>query len=314
VVLKPDRERIAAAGLSSAQVAMAINLVAGGIDIAKYSDEPGDGQRYDIRVKAREGSISKPEDLAKIFLRNQEGRMVRLDTVAQFKESLGPASINRYDLNYSASFFVTPRGDLGQATKRVNAMAKDLLPPGYRINMIGAAEELGKTMGQTGFLMLLALTLLYMVLASQFNSFLQPAIVMLAQPLAIVGGLAALWMTGQTINIISIVGLVLLIGLVAKNSILLVDLTNQRRDQGMKVDQALRDACPTRMRPVIMTSATVILALAPAALGVGAGAEMTQSLAITVIGGMISSTLLTLVLVPAVYSLIEGWREKRGGQ
>jgi HAE1 family hydrophobic/amphiphilic exporter-1 len=153
--------------------------------------------------------------------------------------------------------------------------------------------------------------LLYMVLASQFNSFLQPAIVMLAQPLAIVGGVAALWLTGQTLNIYSMIGLVLLIGLVAKNSILLVDLTNQRRAEGLKVDAALRNACPIRMRPVLMTSMTVILALAPAAAGFGAGNETNQPLAIAVIGGMISSTLLTLVVVPAVYSLVEGWRERR---
>ena len=128
---------------------------------------------------------------------------------------------------------------------------------------------------------------------------------------AIVGGVAALWATGQTLNIYSMIGLVLLIGLVAKNSILLVDLTNQRRGEGLRVDAALRNACPIRMRPVLMTSMTVILALAPAALGFGAGNETNQPLAIAVIGGMISSTLLTLVVVPAVYSLVEGWRERR---
>jgi HAE1 family hydrophobic/amphiphilic exporter-1 len=122
---------------------------------------------------------------------------------------------------------------------------------------------------------------------------------------------AALWATGHTLNIYSMIGLVLLIGLVAKNSILLVDLTNQRRDEGLPVDTALRNACPIRMRPVLMTSATVILALAPAALGFGAGNETNQPLAIAVIGGMVSSTLLTLVVVPAVYSLVEGWRERR---
>ena len=150
-----------------------------------------------------------------------------------------------------------------------------------------------------------------MVLASQFNSFLQPFIVMLAQPLAITGGVMALWLTGHTLNIYSMIGLVLLIGLVAKNSILLVDLTNQRRAQGMSADAALRDACPVRMRPVLMTSLTIILALLPAALGLGAGAETNGPMAVAVIGGMISSTLLTLVVVPAVYSLVEGRREAR---
>jgi HAE1 family hydrophobic/amphiphilic exporter-1 len=126
---------------------------------------------------------------------------------------------------------------------------------------------------------------------------------MLAQPLAIIGGVMALWLTGHTLNIFSMIGLVLLIGLVAKNSILLVDLTNQRRTQGMDIDAALLDACPIRLRPVLMTSLTIILALLPAALGLGAGAETNGPLSVAVIGGMITSTLLTLVVVPAVYSL-----------
>jgi HAE1 family hydrophobic/amphiphilic exporter-1 len=140
---------------------------------------------------------------------------------------------------------------------------------------------------------------------------LQPLLIMIAVPLAVVGGVIALWLFGHSLNIYSMIGLVLLIGLVAKNSILLVDLTNQRRAQGMSVDAALHDACPIRMRPVLMTSLTLILALAPAAIGLGAGAETNAPLAIAVIGGMITSTLLTLVVVPAAYSLLENWRESR---
>jgi HAE1 family hydrophobic/amphiphilic exporter-1 len=134
---------------------------------------------------------------------------------------------------------------------------------------------------------------------------------MIAVPLAVIGGVISLWLFGYSLNIYSMIGLVLLIGLVAKNSILLVDLTNQRRAQGMRVDDALADACPIRMRPVLMTSLTLILALAPAAIGLGAGAETNAPLAIAVIGGMITSTLLTLVVVPAAYSLLENWRERR---
>lgn len=311
LVFAPDRLRIADAGLSTQDVALAINMLTGGVDIAKFNDEPGDGQRYDIRVKAREGSFTQPSDLSKIFLRNKAGQLVRLDSVASFKEALGPAVVGRFDLQYAATFYATPTLPLGEAVEVVRAAAAELLPTGYQIKLIGQAEEFGKTQKYMSFTFALALTLLYMVLASQFNSFLQPAIVMLAQPLAIVGGVAALWATGQTLNIYSMIGLVLLIGLVAKNSILLVDLTNQRRAEGLRVDAALRNACPIRMRPVLMTSATVILALAPAALGFGAGNETNQPLAIAVIGGMISSTLLTLVVVPAVYSLVEGWRERR---
>jgi HAE1 family hydrophobic/amphiphilic exporter-1 len=310
LVFQPDRLRIASSNLSTVDVALAINMLTGGVDIAKYNDEPGDGQRYDIRVKAREGEFTQPSDLSKIFVRSKDGKMVRLDSVANFRESLGPAVIGRYDLQYATTFFATPTIPLGEAVSKVKALGADL-PAGYQVKLIGQAEEFQKTMTYMVFTFALALVLLYMVLASQFNSFLQPAIVMLAQPLAIVGGVAALWLFNQSLNIYSMIGLVLLVGLVAKNSILLVDLTNQRRTQGMAVDAALRNACPTRMRPVLMTSATVILALFPAALGLGAGAETNQPLSIAVIGGMISSTLLTLVVVPSVYSLIEGWRERR---
>jgi HAE1 family hydrophobic/amphiphilic exporter-1 len=310
LVFRPDRLRIANANLTTADVALAVNMLTGGVDIAKFNDEPGDGQRYDIRVKAKEGAFSQPADLAKIFIRSKDGRMVRLDSVAAFEEKLGPAVIGRFDLQYAATFYATPTMPLGAAVDLVRSTAAEILPAGFQVKMIGQAEEFGKTMKYMVFTFALALVLLYMVLASQFNSFLQPAIVMLAQPLAIVGGIAALWLFGQSLNIYSMIGLVLLVGLVAKNSILLVDLTNQRRAQGLAVDAALRAACPIRMRPVLMTSATVILALFPAALGLGAGAETNQPLSIAVIGGMISSTLLTLVVVPAVYSLVENRRAR----
>lgn len=310
LVFQPDRLRIASANLTTADVALAVNMLTGGIDIAKYNDEPGDGQRYDIRVKGKEGEFSQPSDLSKIYLRSRDGKLVRMDSVASFRETLGPAVIGRYDLQYAATFFVTPTMPLGDAVKAVREAAADL-PTGYQVKMIGQAEEFGKTVKYMVFAFGLALVLLYMVLASQFNSFLQPVVVMLAQPLAIIGGVAALWATGQTLNIYSMIGLVLLIGLVAKNSILLVDLTNQRRAGGMEIDAALRNACPVRMRPVLMTSATVILALTPAALGFGAGSETNQPLAIAVIGGMVSSTLLTLVVVPSVYSLVENWVARR---
>jgi HAE1 family hydrophobic/amphiphilic exporter-1 len=172
--------------------------------------------------------------------------------------------------------------------------------------MKGRAEEFGKTAGYMLFAFVTAIVLVYMVLASQFNSFIQPLIVMVAQPLAIIGGVAALWVTGHSLNIYSMIGLVLLVGLVAKNSILLIDLTNQRRVEGRTAREALLEACPQRLRPVLMTSLTIVLALLPAALGFGAGADTNGPLAVAVIGGMVSSTLLTLVVVPAVYSLVAG--------
>jgi HAE1 family hydrophobic/amphiphilic exporter-1 len=311
LVLEPDRVRTAALGLTSADVALAVNMLTGGIDIAKYNDQPGDGERYDVRIKAKEGEFQQQADLSRIYLRNRSGQLVRLDNVARFRETIGPAVIGRFDLQYAATFFANPTVPLGAAVERVRQAAGTTLPIGYTVTFTGEAEQLEKTSTAAAFTFALALVLLYMVLASQFNSFLQPLLIMIAVPLAVIGGGIGLWLAGHSLNIYSMIGLVLLIGLVAKNSILLVDLTNQRRAQGMTVDAALADACPIRMRPVLMTSLTLILALAPATLGLGAGAETNAPLAVAVIGGMITSTLLTLVVVPAGYSVVETWREHR---
>jgi HAE1 family hydrophobic/amphiphilic exporter-1 len=302
--IKIDRVRAANLGLNANEIATAISLYVGGINVAKYNDQTSDGQRYDIRLKTTEGELQQIPDLSKIYLRSTSGALVRLDAVAQFKPVLGPAVIARYDLQYAVNFFANPNVPLGDAVNMVNEAAEKILPSGYKLKYIGQAEELGKTMKNVQFVFLLGFVLLYMVLASQFNSFLQPVIIMLAQPLAIIGGLIALLITGNSLNIFSMIGLVLLIGLVAKNSILLVDLTNQLREKGLSVHEALSEACPVRLRPVLMTSLTIILALLPAALGLGAGSETNKPLSIAIIGGMISSTLLTLVVVPAAYSLV----------
>jgi HAE1 family hydrophobic/amphiphilic exporter-1 len=307
LVLEPDRTRAAGLGLTSADVALAVNMLTGGVDIAKFNDFPGDGERYDIRVKAKDGEFRQQADLSKIYLRNRGGQLVRLDSVARFRETVGPAVIGRFDLQYAATFYANPSVDLGAAIEIVREAASKL-PIGNTVSFIGEAEELQKTSGATAFTFMLALILLYMVLASQFNSFLQPLLIMIAVPLAVIGGVVALWLFGHSLNIYSMIGLVLLIGLVAKNSILLVDLANQRRAAGMAVDEALAEACPIRMRPVLMTSLTLILALLPASFGLGAGAETNAPLAVAVIGGMVTSTLLTLVVVPSAYSLVENWR------
>ncbi len=312
LVMNIDRTRAASLGLSAKDIADAVNMVSGGINVAKYNDQPGDGERYDIRLKAGEGTFTQASDLSRIYLRSRDGQLVRLDTVASFKETVGAAVIGKLDLQYGANFYATPTVPLGDAVTRIKQVAAEIMPAGYTVKFVGQAEEFSKTINYMAFAFVLALILLYMVLASQFNSFVQPMIIMVAQPLAIIGGVMGLWLMGNvfaiqsmTLNIYSMIGLVLLIGLVAKNSILLVDLTNQRREGGMGIDAALKDACPIRMRPVLMTSLTVILALLPAATGLGAGAETNGPLAVAVIGGMISSTLLTLMVVPSVYSLVE---------
>jgi HAE1 family hydrophobic/amphiphilic exporter-1 len=291
-------------GLNANEIATTISMYVGGLNVAAYNDKVSDGQRYDIRIKTVDSALQSTSDLSKIFLRSSNGELIRLDAVASFKPSLSAGVIARFDLQYAANFYMDPDIPLGDAIKIVNETTKKIIPPQYNIKLAGQAEQLNETIQNITFVFSLGFILLYMVLASQFNSFLQPVIIMLAQPLAIIGGLIALLMTGNTLNIYSMIGLVLLIGLVAKNSILLVDLTNQLRAKGLSVHEALSEACPVRLRPVLMTSLTIILALLPAAIGLGAGSETNQPLSIAIIGGMVSSTLLTLVVVPAAYAFI----------
>jgi len=309
VRLQIDRSLAAELGLTTREIAEAANVLAGGFDVAKYNDDPGDGERYDIRLKAA-GDVDL-QDLSKIYLRRPGGDLVRLDTVARFDETLGPATISRLDRQYAAYFFSEPSVPLSEALEILRAEAAAVLPPGYGLRMLGGTEEFARTASALAFAFVLAIILVYMVLASQFNSYLQPVIIMVAQPLAIVGGVAALLVASQTLNLFSMTGLVLLIGLVAKNSILLVDITNQLREQGASVDEALLEACPRRLRPILMTSLTIIFAMLVPLLGLGAAVELSRPLATAIVGGLLSSTALTLLVVPAVYSLIENRRGTR---
>ncbi len=311
-----DRTRARDVGLSSRDIALAVNVLAGGLDVAKYNELPGDGERYDVRLKAREGSFEVPGDLRAIYLRGRDGKLVALDTVAKLEPGVGPAVVTRFDMRYSGNFYAAPVVSEGEGAALIKQAAEELLPPGYHIQMTGRSEELEETGKYMLFAFISAIVLVYMVLASQFDSFTQPFVIMLAQPLAIVGGVAGLWLAEMTLNMFSMMGLVILMGLVAKNSILLIDLTNQLRSQGRGVNEALLEACPIRLRPVLMTSLTIIITMAPAALGFGAGADTNGPMAVAVIGGMVTSTLLTLLVVPAAYSLMEngqirlaGWRK-----
>ena len=302
-----DRSRANALGISTRTIGDSVRVLAGGADIAKYNELPGDGDRYDIRLAARRDDVRKASDLENVYLRGSDGGLIRLNSVVDVKEGYGPASISRLNLGFSATYGNTPEVSLGEAVTIFRSITANILPPGYQVRLSGQAEEMEKSKGYLLFVFGTGLLLVYMVLASQFNSFLQPALVMLAQPLAIVGGVFALWLADYTLNIYSMIGLVLLVGLVSKNSILLVDLINRYRAQGMDVSHAIRAACPRRMRPVLMTSLTIVLAMLPAALGAGVGAGQYGPLAVAVIGGVVSSTLLTLVVIPVAYSLMARW-------
>lgn len=302
-----DRDRARALGISTQQIGDTIRVLAGGTDIAKYNGLPGDGERHDVQLTAIRQHMRELRDLENIYLKTPGNQLVTLGSVVTIKETIGPAVIDRTDLQYSARLSSTPEIPASEVAQIFAKTATAILPAGYGYKFSGQTDEMHKTTRALLFAFTTGLILVYMVLASQFNSFLQPGLIMLAQPLAIVGGVMALWFAGSTLNIFSMIGLVLLVGLVSKNSILLVDLVNQYRNQGMDTRQAILNACPRRMRPVLMTSMTIVLAMSPAAVGVGAGAGLYGPLAIAVIGGVISSTLLTLVVVPVAYDLLERW-------
>jgi len=308
-----DRERAAQLGISAQDVALTLNTMTGGVDIAEFKDR---SERYDIRLQTEPSKRATLEDLKRLYVKSRLGDLVRLDSLVRVEEGLGPAVITRRNRQYAGFIYGSLETlPLGTATEAVKNIGAEILPAGYSVAFAGQAEEFARTGGYVLFAFGMALVMIYMVLASQFNSLLQPLLVMVAQPLAIIGGVAALWIasfwTEATLNVFSMIGMILLMGLVAKNSILLVDLTNQYREQGKSVDDALREACPNRMRPVLITSLTVIAAMTPAVIGLGPGVESNRPLALVVVGGMLSSTLLTLVVVPAAYSLVENWRVRR---
>ena len=303
-----DRHKATLYGLDTQAIAQSINVLAGGINVGKYSDASSDGERYDLRLDAEQGQLTKASDLSKIYIKSNRGKLVSLDTVATLKSEAGAAIIPRHDLSYAGMFYGNPSVSLGESVKIVKQQAEGFLPNGVQLKMTGQAAEFKKTAHYIQIALFLSVILVYMVLASQFNSFVQPMIIMWALPFAIVGGIVGLAATNMSLNIFSMVGLVLLMGLVAKNSILLVDLTNQKLKEKGSADDAvyhsLVEACPQRLRPVLMTSITVVVTMLPSAIGWGAGSDANAPLAVAVIGGMVTSTLMSLIIIPVVYSLV----------
>jgi len=304
-----DRILANSVGLSPQTIGNALMVLGGGVKVAKFNSF-GQSQRHEVMLRTDSDEFVNPKNISHIYLRGKKDQLVRLDTIAGLEASVMPVKITRTDLNYSVGLSANPTIPLNKSIQLVQQIATKTLPKGYQLKMTGSAASLSETVDHVIFAVALILLLMYMILASQFNSFIQPIIIMLALPLAIIGGVLMLWITGQTLNIYSMIGLLLLMGLVAKNSILLIDLTNELRKQGKTIKDALTQSCPQRMRPVVMTSLAIILAMVPAAIMGGADASTHRPLALVIIGGMISSTLLTLIVVPAVYSLVENGLER----
>jgi hydrophobe/amphiphile efflux-1 (HAE1) family protein len=310
VRVAPDRNKASARGVTVASIGNTINAMIGGVRAGKYTQG---GKRYDIRLRLATDDRRRPKDIEKIFVRNNRGETVRLSEVVGLNEKPSLLSITRRNRERAVGVFanIAPGKSQGEALAFLETAAKAAAPDGYRVVLSGSAETYKDSFQSLLFALVLGLFVAYMVLGAQFNSFVHPFTVLMALPFSITGALIALRLTGITLNIYSMIGLLLLMGIVKKNSILLVDFTNERRRNGFPVRQALLDACPVRLRPILMTSISTVVGAIPAAVAVGAGAESIRPMAVVVIGGMILSTLLTLFVVPAVYSLLSALQSHR---
>jgi HAE1 family hydrophobic/amphiphilic exporter-1 len=298
-----DRERIARLGLTVQDVARTIQANVGGLEASRLRDE---GEEYPIVVRLRPDDRLSAQDLSGLSLRTPSGEVVPLSTVVESRRERGPVGIDR--VNGQRVTYVSASLEsgvaLGEAIDGIRgALAGLRLPDGYGLSFGGEFEEQQEARRDFAVAILMALALVYMLMAGQFERFLDPLIVMLAVPMALVGVVPTLLLTGTTLNIQSVMGLVMLVGIVVNNAIVLVDAVNLlRRERRLSVPDAVVEAGRLRLRPILMTTTTTVLGLLPLALGIGVGAEIQAALARTVIGGLVGSTLVTLVLVPAVYA------------
>ncbi len=297
----PNRKLASQRGVDVNSIGTVINVAMGGAVAGGYEKE---GHRYDVRVKLADDGRPPAERIKDLFVRNNRGELVSLASVVDIKTETVASSISRKNRERAITIFGNPGEKLSQqeSLNKAEALTKSLLPEGYRFTLSGSAEEFMKSFIGLLIALVLGFIVAYMVLASQFNSFIDPFTVFVALPFSFSGAFLALWIGGQSMNLFSMIGLILLMGIVKKNSILLVDFTNQVRDsKKVPVRDALIEACPNRLRPIVMTSIATIAGALPAAVALGPGAEARQPMAIAVIGGVLVSTLLTLYVVPAVY-------------
>jgi HAE1 family hydrophobic/amphiphilic exporter-1 len=306
-----DRNKAADVGVDIREISSAVLQMIGGQEVSKFKDSER-AKRYDVRVRLIKDQRMNPEDIAQISIRTPGGGLIKLAQVVQVDEGIGPNLINRKDRQRSATIYADIIGDkrLGEAIAEVEALAKKYIPSGYSHSFFGQAEVFRESFQYLIVALIQAIIIIYMLLAMQFNSFLHPLTVMLALPLSTVGAFGALFITGDTISIVSMIGMITLTALVVKNSILLVDYTNTLKGGGIERNQAVLQAAPVRLRPILMTAVTTMLGVLPVALGYSAGGELRAGMGRATFGGMFASTLLTLFVVPIAYTLLDDLQAK----
>jgi HAE1 family hydrophobic/amphiphilic exporter-1 len=299
VRILPDREKAAELGVDAATLSQVVQLLIGGLEVGTFKDA---GHRFDIRMRLERQNRDTPDAIEQLYVRGNDGKLTSLRNLVTLQTGAAPSEITRSNRQRSVTVTANLHGKpLGTAIQDAFVVAKETLPEDITLALSGSAQSMQESVRQFGFALLLGLLVIYMVLAAQFESFIHPLSVMLAVPFAMVGALLGLRVTNNTLNLFSIIGILLLCGLVTKNSILLVDYANQLRAEGLDKRSAMRRAAPIRMRPVLMTAIAMIFGVLPAAVGVGPGAETRAPMAIATAAGMFSSLVLTLLVVPVFY-------------
>ncbi|MGE9746514.1 efflux RND transporter permease subunit [Bdellovibrio bacteriovorus] len=311
LVLTPDRKAMAARGVSVEDVGRILSAGVGGLREGRYT---ADGRRYDIRFKFLEDQIQKPEDFKKLYVRNNFGNLIPLSQLVKIEEQSAIQGISRVNRQRAISVFgnLAPGQSQAKVLDRASAIAKEILPTGYSFALEGASAGFADSFKSLYSAMLVGILVAYLILAIQFNSFIHPVSVLVALPFSVTGALVALWMFDVSLNLFSFIGLIVLMGIAKKNSILLVEFTNQVRYHGEKdISKALLQACPIRLRPILMTSVATVAAAMPLVIGHGIGSETRVPMGLSIIGGTIVSTLLTLFVVPALYLMLSPLESKK---
>ena len=316
VSVRINRDIASDAGLNLAQVGNVLRLMLAGSEVTNFQDTQGN--TYKVIVQLPTAGRQGISDLQNLYLPSSKNGpdglpiMIPLGQVATFEQSVGASQINRRDLfrevQIDANNQGRPAGDIGEDIKQVQNSMK--LPPGYSFVTQGANQDMTESAGYAASALIMAIVLIYMVLASQFNSFLYPLAIMASLPLSLIGVFGALYIFGSTLNIFSIIGIIMLMGLVTKNAILIIDFIKKAVDQGAERTEAIVEAGKTRLRPILMTTTAMVMGMVPLALGLGEGAEQRAPMAHAIIGGIITSTILTLVVVPIIYTYLDGLKRR----
>jgi multidrug efflux pump len=301
--LEVDREKAADLGVSVEAVARSVETMLGGRNVTRYKRE---GEQYDVVVQTTASGRDTPDDIEKIFVRGRNDTMIPLSALVRTREVVVPRELNHFGQRRSASITanLAPTYSLGEALAFMDSTAQKVLKSGYATDLNGSSREFRNASGSLAMVFVLALLFIYLVLAAQFESFVDPLVIMLSVPLSMAGALLALQFTGGTLNVFSQIGLITLVGLITKHGILIVEFANQLREQGHAMLDAVRQSAVQRLRPILMTTGAMVLGAIPLALATGAGAESRRQIGWVIVGGMSLGTVLTIFVVPTMYTLL----------